>query len=265
MCWGTGDFCGGLASRSSRVLAVLLFSQAVGGLLLTAFGLLLGLGQPDPREIAFGAGAGLFGLAGLLALYQGFSLGRMGIVSPLSALIAVILPVIYGMLTQGPPRTLQVVGFAAALLSIWLLSFTGMRIGAERRVIVLALLSGSCFGLFFVLLGTAAQEAVLWPIITARWVAVLLLVLFLPLKGEPLLPSVRALPLVGLAGVLDTAGNVFFALAARAGRLDISVVVSSLFPAVTVLLALLFLKERLSLRQWSGVLSALAAIALITL
>jgi drug/metabolite transporter (DMT)-like permease len=261
--WGAGDFCGGLASQRSSVSVVLFVSQAVGGLLLVVVALLLGLDLPVPRELLLGAGAGLFGLFGLICLYTGLSMGRMGIVAPLTALIAVILPVAFGLFTEGLPGPMQVVGFAVALLSIWLLSFSGVRIQLEHRVILLSAAAGTCFGLFFVLMGTVAQEAILWPIIAARWSAVLVLFGFCMLRGEPLLPPRGRIPLMGLAGVLDTAGNGFFALAAQAGRLDISVVLASLYPAVTVVLSFLLLGERLSLRQWTGVLSAMAAIAFI--
>jgi drug/metabolite transporter (DMT)-like permease len=263
--WGAGDFCGGLASQRSSVFVVLFVSQAVGGLLLAVMALLLGLSFPVPRVIILGAGAGLFGLFGLICLYSGLSMGRMGIVAPLAALVAVILPVTFGFITEGVPRPIQVAGFGVALLSIWLLSFSGLHIQAEQRVILLAVAAGTCFGLFFVLMGAVAQEAVLWPIIAARWAAVLVLFGFCVLRGEPLLPPRGKIPLMCLAGVLDTAGNGCFALAAQTGRLDISVVLSSLYPAVTVVLSFLLLRERLSPRQWSGVLSAMAAIALIVI
>jgi drug/metabolite transporter (DMT)-like permease len=263
--WGAGDFCGGLASKRSSVFSVLFVSQFVGGTLLAVIALVLGLGLPVPREIILGSGAGLFGLVGLICLYSGLASGRMSLVAPLTALIAVIFPVIFGSITEGMPGVLQVLGFAFALLSIWLLSFSGMRIQAERRILLLAVFAGTSFGLFFVLLGSVAQDAILWPIISARWSSVLVLFIFCVVRGEALLPASGKIPLIGLAGLLDTAGNAFFALAAQVGRLDISVVLSSLYPAVTVLLSFLLLKERLSLRQWSGVLSALFAITLIVM
>jgi drug/metabolite transporter (DMT)-like permease len=263
--WGAGDFCGGLASKHSSVFSVLFVSQLVGGTLLAVIALVLGLGFPIPRQIILGSGAGIFGLVGLICLYSGLASGRMSLVAPLTALVAVILPVLFGIFTEGMPGVLQLLGFAFALLSIWQLSFSGLRIQAERRILLLAVISGTSFGLFFVLLGSVAQEAILWPIISARWSSVLVLFIFCVVRGEALLPASGRLPLIGLAGLLDTAGNGFFALAAQAGRLDISVVLSSLYPAVTVLLSFLLLKERLTLRQWSGVLSALFAITLIVM
>ena len=261
--WGAGDFCGGLASQRSSVFAVLFVAQTVGGLLLTLLALLLWTGPPDLATLLPGAAAGLFGLAGLLFLYRGLSMGRMSLVAPLAALVAVILPILFSIFTEGPPTATQIVGFGLALFSIWLISFSGVRIQAEQQALLLALLAGSLFGLFFVLIGSVARDAVLWPVIAARWSAVVVLVAFCILRREALLPSRGRIPLMGLAGMLDTAGNACFALAARAGRLDISVVLASLYPAVTVLLAFLLLKERLSLRQWTGVLFALTAIALI--
>jgi drug/metabolite transporter (DMT)-like permease len=260
--WGAGDFSGGLATKRAPVFGVLLIGQAAGVLLLIGLALLWGERLPPVADLLWGVAAGLAGVIGLVALYRGLAIGRMGIVAPVSAVLTAVLPALFGVLTEGIPGALKLVGFALALLGIWLVAGAGASIGA-RDGLGLALLAGCGFGVFFILVHRAGASAVFWPLVAAR-AGSLGVVLPVALGRRQLVrPDPRLLLTVLLSGVLDVAGNAFFVLAGQAGRLDVAAILSSMYPASTVLLAGLLLGERVTRTQGLGIAAALAAIALI--
>ena len=124
-------------------------------------------------------------------------------------------------------------------------------------------MAGVCFGLAFILVDQAVEQSVLWPLVAARGMGITLLLILMFVFRIGALPQRNNYLLICLAGIFETAGNTFYALAAHTGRLDISAVLSSMYPATTVMLAWLILKEHLSCRQWVGVFTALTALALI--
>ncbi len=262
--WGSGDFSAGFASKKNGVLAVVLFSQLVGAILL--FSLALYISDPFPpfQHIIYGSLAGLVGILGLIALYEGLSRGRMGIVAPLSAVVTALIPIGVSFFKEGIPATSKLFGLGLALFSVWLLSYTKSENGDYRfSEFTLPLLAGLGFGLFFVLIDSASQESVIWPLVGTRCMSIpLVLILFL-IKSDTRIPAKNQLPLIAMAGIFDVLGNLFFALATHIGRLDISATLSSLYPATTVFLAWLIIKERLLSQQWVGVGVALVALILI--
>jgi drug/metabolite transporter (DMT)-like permease len=264
MTWGAGDFGGGLASRRSQVRTVLILSQCAGILLLLGLALFLVEPFPPPSMLWTGAMAGVAGVVGLLSLYSGLASGRMGLVAPVAALITGVLPLLASFAMEGMPGTSQTAGFAAALLAVWLLSRGGGEARISPRELGLAAVAGLGFGLTFILIDRFADSYLFWPLVASRVASISLLLLVTALSRERVWPRPRQLPLVGAAGILDVLGNLFFGLATAAGRLDISAVLSSLYPASTVLLAWLILKERLAPSQGIGVLVALIALVLIT-
>ncbi len=261
--WGTGDFSGGLASRRTHVFTVILGVDVVGMVLLPILALLWGEALPSWKDALWGASAGLVGTLGLTSFYRALAVGRMGINAPITAVLAASLPVIYSAFTLGLPRPLQLAGFALALLSVALVS-RPERLAGRPTGLGLALLAGLGFGGFFILIGQVSARAIFWPLVYARIVSLLFMLVFVRVRGEPMLPKKQGFPLILLAGALDVAGNVFFILAAHAGRLDVATILSSLYPAMTVLLAALILHERVSRLQATGILLALAAILLIS-
>jgi uncharacterized membrane protein len=120
--WGAGDFSGGLASKRAGVFSVIIASQLIGMFLLIGLALAFDTAVPESSDLVWGAGAGLAGAVGLFALYRGLAAGRMGLVAPLSAVLAATLPVVVGAITQGLPDGVQCVGFGPALTGVWLLS-----------------------------------------------------------------------------------------------------------------------------------------------
>ena len=266
--WGAGDFSGGFAAKRGNVYTVVLLSQVVGLVCLLTLALLLEGTLSPARDLLFGALAGLAGVIGILALYTGLARGRMGVVAPMTAVLSASIPVIVGIVTEGIPPILVLVGFALAVTAVWLLSGGSKADGIRRDELGLALLAGLGFALFFVFIDQI-NTGIFWPLTAARTASVPLLLIFLLSRqwhhARWEWPARRVLPIIALSGILDSGGNYFFALATQSGRLDIAAVLASLYPASTVLLARLILKETLGPRQWLGVAVALVALVLITL
>ncbi len=260
--WGIGDFCGGLATRRTSVWTVVLYSQAVGMLLLLVLAFAFGETLPRSSDLLWGAVAGLAGIIGLLALYQAMALGQMALVAPLTAIIALSIPVIIGIVSEGWPAAFTLGGFVLAGVSVMLISYAPQR-NASTQGLWIALVAGCGFGSFFVLIAQTQDAAVFWPLVAARVTSVATLSVLMVVQRRAVLPTGQALLPITLAGVFDAGGNACFVLAEQAGRLDIASTLSSLYPVSTVVLAFLLLRERISLVQGIGVLLALAAIPLI--
>ncbi len=263
--WGSGDFSGGLASRRANASSVVTVAYAVGFVLLVALALIWKEPFPSPLDFVWGGLAGLAGAVGLISFYSALSIGRMGIVAPVSAVLTASLPVLFSAFTQGLPSLLQLGGFVLALLAIGLISRPEQAKGRPEGI-GLALLAGCGFGCFFILISRVNHTATFWPLAVARLTSVLLLLIVVRIRQQQMrmLPKLMIAPLVLLAGVLDAIGNAFFVLATHVGRLDIAAVLSSLYPAATVLLAALVLRERVTRIQAIGILLALAAVPLIS-
>jgi len=263
-CWGAGDFTGGLAARRSDAFRSVLIIYSVGLVALAIVTLTRAERLPPPADLGWGAVSGLLGMVGLGFLYRGFAIGRMGIVAPVSALLATTIPVIFNAFTEGLPGGLQLVGFGVALAGIWLLS-RPERLGSRLEGLGMAVVAGLAFGGFFVALDQVGQNAVFWPLVAGRLTACTAMALFALSTRRPVPLRQSPLGLLTLAGVLDAAGNLFFLLAIQNGRLDVTAVLGSLYPAVTAVLAWLVIKEHMTRLQVIGVGAALLAIVLITL
>ena len=122
LCWGSGDFNGGLASRRANATSVVTAAYAIGFVLLVALALLWKEPFPSPLDMVWGGLAGLAGAIGLISFYSALSIGRMGIAAPVSAVLTASLPVLFSAFTQGLPNLLQLAGFVMALLAIGLIS-----------------------------------------------------------------------------------------------------------------------------------------------
>lgn len=269
--WGSGDFSGGLASRRGNQYQVLVVVTFAGALLLAALTLLRREPWPTGAPLWLAAAAGLAGGIGIVFLYRGLSIDRAATVAPVAAVVTGAMPVLYGTLSQGLPNVWQLLGFALALVGIFLVSRSPEGEGAapgaparSRTGLVLAVCAGLGFGGFFVLLPASAEGQVFAPLLIARLASLAMALLLLLAVRQPL-PAPTAHPIAVLAGVLDSGGNIFYALAKQYTRLDIAAVLSSLYPAATVLLAWIILKERVAPLQWLGAALCLAAVVLIAL
>ena len=261
--WGGGDFAGGVAAKRANVFQVVAVAHACGFGLMLLLAWLFREAIPPRVDLLWGAAAGIVGAFGISALYTALAVGRMGVVAPVASVVTGILPVLVGMRTEGAPGRLQLTGFVLALVSIWMVARADGEIDTHRGL-GLAVLAGVGFGLFLVAGKQAGQHAVFWPMVAARsasTLVMLLLVVFVRTDGNALRAALTPTLLSGLG---DSAGNALFVAATRHGRLDVAAVLSSLYPASTVILARLLLKERVSPLQKAGIAGALLSVALIS-
>ncbi|MGY1738862.1 EamA family transporter [Geodermatophilus sp. SYSU D00684] len=266
--YGMADFCGGIASRRAAAAAVVALSQAAG---LVAVVLLLPWlgGSPTPADLGWGAAAGVAGGAGLLLFYRSLATGVMSVVAPVTAVSAAALPVVGGLLLGERIGVLAALGILLALVAVVLVAAEGglssLRT-ARPASMGPALAAGAGFGLFFVLLDRTGEDSGLSPLLAARVVSVLLIGGLALASGRSLLVSRRVLPVVVLAGVADMTANALFLVATQVGeQLAITGVLASLYPASTVVLAQVVLRERLAGAQQAGLAVAAAAVVLIAL
>lgn len=261
--WGGGDFSGGLATRRISQYQVLVLSGLSGLLGLIILMLLLGEPWPTAWNLVWAGAAGLSGAIGLAALYRGISLGNVAFVAPTTSVIGAVAPVLFELLRRNPPSRMQWLGFVLALAGIWLVTqTTDHNPHMRRESIFLALWAGACFGLFFLFLGQIQSPAIFSPLVFARSVTVLCGLVLIAARREAL-PAPTRHPLALLTGLCDAAGNTLYFLAIRYTRLDVATMLSSFYPATTVILASLLLQEKISRSQWLGVVCCLAAVALI--
>lgn len=264
--WGAADFIGGLLSKRTSPYRVLFLAEIAGLAPFTLTALLLREPMPPAADMLLGAGSSLIGLGGLLILYRALASGQMSIAAPVSALFAAVIPVVFGFIALGVPPITTLTGFLLAFLAVWLISQTD---GTSWRVSLwdlrLPLLSGFFFGLYFLILHRATLNAFFWPLAAARFAGLVVLGAYAFLTHQPALPPRDIWGWCIVNGVLDIGGNGFYVLAAQTGRIDVAAVLGALYPASTVLLAWMFLRERLTWLQTLGVLLALIAIVLFTI
>jgi len=263
--WGSGDFSGGQAARKSHQYQVLMLAALSGMVVLVISAIIRGEGLPTGRSLLWGALAGSAGALGMAALYRALSMGHTASVAPTSAITCATLPVLFGMLTAGLPKVTQLIGFGVAFLGIWLLS-RSPRDGDKtfQEGLLLGFLSGIGFGGFFIFIALVEKGQVFVPVLIARTVTLGIALIMLRLYRLPR-PRLTSNPSALLAGVLDTGGNVFYLLATQFTRLDIAALLSSFYPAGTVILASIILKEKVSSTQWAGMMLCLLALTLIIL
>lgn len=263
--WGAADFSGGIASRKTGAYHTVLYAEVVGLILLLFPLLFVSPTLPSWKALALGLAAGMAGTSGLLLLYHSMTRGLMSIAASVSAVWAAILPVGVGMILEGLPHWPTFVGFGLALLAIGLISRGEGEVRVRFSSLRLPLLAGFGFGFYFVLMHAASQDALWWPIAAARFGGLLLIAAYFLVTHAAWGVNPAAWRAILLNSVFDVCGNGFFILAAQSGRLDVASVLGSLYPGSTVMLAWLFLKERLSPSQWAGIFSALLAIVLMTM
>ncbi len=258
--YGSADFLGGSAARRSGPVPVALVAQVAGFLVLLPLLLLSGV-RPGPAALGWGLAAGVAGGLGLALFFRALVSGLMALVAPLTAVLAAFIPLAGG-LVQGERPT----AVAAAGVGLVAAEPGSGRQGAGGRGLGLAFLAGAGFGLFFLCLARAPRASGWWPVVGARVGSVLVIgavLLVVAARGARPIIARGGLRLALVSGVLDVSANAMFLLAVRRGSLSLVAVLTSLYPAVTVVLSLLVLRERLRASQLVGIGAALVAIILI--
>ena len=286
--YGSADFLGGAATRRAHVLSVLIVSATAGVAVAGAAALLAG-GPPREAGIGWGICAGAAGGVGFMFFYAGLAAGPMSVVAPLSALVSTVLPVAVA-LTEGERPGPRV--YAGALLCVAAIvgvssgggqaapgapaagtpprASTGIPRPSRRaaRGIGYGIASGAAFGVFFLFIRNGGESGAFWPVAVARIAGTLIVLIAAagtrtgPVRWQP---DTRLFLTALGAGVLDAGANVCYVLATRAGLFGLAIVLTSLYPGVTVLLARLVLGERTRWAQRAGLALAAAGVVLVTI
>ena len=260
MLYGVSDFAGGLASRRTSVWPIGLLA-CVGAFLGSIVIAVAEPGDPSTGDVAWGLLAGLGSGSGTAFLYRGLASGRMGVVAPVSAVGAVLLPLLVGVLAGERPAAIAWAGIVVALPAIWLVSReegpadgAGDEGGRPGAGLLDGVLAGIGFGLLFAALGQVPDSAGYWPLVANQTTSVLSLALIAIVVGGDVIPRRRAEAWGLVPGVLATLAVLFFILATHEGLLSLAAVITSLYPAFTVLLAVVVLRERVHRAQAVGLL-----------
>lgn len=264
--YGAGDFFGGVSSKREPVLIVVTFSGLCGLATALAAAAWLAPYHPASRDLVLGALAGVIGGAAIACLYRGLAIGRMSVVAPLTAVIAAVVPVAYGVSVGERPSAIVLAGIVVALAAVGLISSASREDVAgqpepQRSGIPQALGAGVGFGLLYVVLSRTSHEV--WPLVAARTVSVTLVGGCALALRRLRLPAPASRASIAWSGVLDMAGNILYLVSLRYTFISVAAVLTSLYPASTVVLARLVLAERLGRLQWLGVGCAAAGIAMI--
>jgi drug/metabolite transporter (DMT)-like permease len=261
LAWGASDFLGGYATRRANAF---LFTVVVnlGGLLMVAM-LASATHAPFPsgRSAAWVLAGGLSGGAALAIFYRALSSGRMGLTAPVAAVLGAAIPAVFSMFTEGLPGKLPLLGFALAALGLWLITRT--EDGGKPEGIGLAVTAGIGFASFYLCVRQAGDASPLWIAALTRTGGLFITGLIVVLLGKFRDITAAGVRWGVITGCIDSMGTILFVRASQTGRLDEAVVISSLYPAVTVLLARLFLKEHFTRWRLVGLLAALAAVPMI--
>ena len=264
--WGGSDFVGGLGARRAPALLVVASGHIFSFLILSAVCFGVGLTMPGSHSLVYASIAGFEGSLALAAFYRALAMGAMGLTAALTGLLTALIPVVFSLFQDGLPSLLTALGLAAGLTAIWLITHTPARDrpSSPPAALLLGALAGTGFGIQLILFKMASGGGLLWTMTAARaagCAAMILVILVRPPKG----PWKGFWQTGTLAGLLDTAGNLFYIKATQLGRLDVAAVVCSLYPAGTILLAALVLHERPTRRQVAGMVLALGAVMLMSL
>jgi drug/metabolite transporter (DMT)-like permease len=266
--YGTADFSGGFATRKNSVFSVMILSQAAGLLVALAAAPIVGPNSPSLADLGWGLAAGLLGSMGLASLYRGLAQHKAAIVSPVSALVGALVPAAFGALLGEKPSLPALVGGALCLPAIFLLSYekgeTSDR--AElRSSLLFGLAAGLGFGCFFIAISRTQASSGLWPLLASRTASIGMTLAIVAFGRRPFSVARADRPIALFAGVADMGANIFFLLASRSGLLIIVTLITSIFPAPTVILARIFQGQRISPLRAIGIGFALAGVALMGL
>lgn len=267
--YGSSDFAGGIASARLAPWTVSMISNTVGGLTCLIASIWVG-GALTGADLGWSLLAGVGNMVGTSALYRGMNAGRMGVVAPVSGVGAAVLPALVGILGGERPGTVVWVGLVLALPAIWLVASEpatlepspAQRSGLAAGVVD-GLVAGCGFGVLLLGLAQTSDGARLLPLATNQLTAAALVASLGTVLRIPWRPRRERAPLAALAGLLGTAATGSFLAATKHGYLTVTAVITSLYPATTVLLAAVVLRERVHRPQAVGLALCAVAVALV--
>ncbi len=264
LAWGAGDFGGGLLSRRTAVFGVVMIAQLTGMAIAAVLAVIRGEPIPTGIDLVWCGIAGVLGGVGITALYRALAVGRMGIVAPVTGVLAAVIPVAAGIVLEGLPALLVLAAIALAIVAVVLVSRVEDE-GGGRAGLNEALLAGVTIGLFGVALSQIGDGHVFGALTLIRGVQAVLIAIVVVVARAAWRPTRGVLPAILLVGVLDMAGNGFYLLGVQTGALAIAAILSSLYPVTTVVLATVVLKERVTRDHAVGIALAVVAIVCIGL
>jgi drug/metabolite transporter (DMT)-like permease len=263
--FGVADFLGGLATRRAPAITVTVGVNAIGLVGVGVAVLVVG-GVATPADLLWGALAGICGSLGLVVYYHALATTRMSVAAPVAAVMGALAPVAFGVLVGERPSTLAWIGVALALPAVVLIGAGNRATRAADtpgRAVMLGLTSGLLFGFFGIFLSRSATESGMFPLLGARAAALVLVATVALTWGRPLIAAGRSRTLMLWAGILDLMANIMFLIAVRLELLALVAVIMSMYPAATVGLARLVLKERVDRTQVVGMVLAVVALVVI--
>lgn len=266
LAYGAADFVGGFVTKRNEVLRVVLLSQLFGTVPLVLAFPLVNDGRFSSGAMFWGALAGVAGGTGVALLYRGLARGRMSVVAPITSVEAAAIPVLFGLFVGERPSTAALLGVGIALLAVGLISMTPEPTADPERDgtgIPEGIGAGLAFAAFFILLDKTGDDTGMWPLLAVRGASMSLIAVGVLATRTSLRVASGTMWGIVVSGVLDVAANIFYLMSTREGLLSLVAVITSMYPAVTVLLARIVLAERLVRIQIVGLVMAGAGIVLI--
>ena len=293
--WGTSDFTGGYASRRANAFVFTAFSHLCALILMVVLALAQHAPFPSRTSILWALLAGGIGGFSLAIFYRALAEGKMGLTAPIAALLGAAIPTLADIAIEGAPHAWTFAGFALAIVAIWLITRAEParkpepddklnewgrallpvptqpcdqiddeeKTGAVPKGVAVAALAGVGFAAFYLCIRQAGAGSPLWIAAVSRLASFIVTAVAVIATGAPIRLDLPGAATAAVAGSFDITGSALFIFASQHGRLDEAVVISSLYPAVTVILARLVLKEHFSRWRFIGLLAALAAVPMI--
>jgi len=261
--WGASDFAGGYGSRRSNAFVLTAFSHVCAFVLMSSIALGSHSAFPSRASMAWAVAAGAVGGFSLAIFYRALAAGQMGLTAPIGALMGAAIPTLADVGMEGAPSRWTIAGFFLAIVAIWLITRPEQRTDGRPAGVAMAALAGVGFAGFYLCIHQAAGSPV-WVAAISRIGSFTTTTIAVFATRAPLKLSPPGVLLGALAGFFDVTASALFIFAMQHGRFDEAVVISSLYPAVTVLLARMVLKEHFSRWKFVGLLAALAAVPMIS-
>lgn len=260
--YGLSDFVGGVVSRRISPWTIALMAQLGGAVCILALGVLTD-GSPTRADAGWALVAGLGNGIGTAFLYRGLSGGRMGVVAPVSGVGAALVPIVVGVATGERPAALAWIGIVIAIPAIWLVAREPSATTFSSTALIDGALAGLGFGSLFAALAQIPEESGFLPLALNQVVGAGVVIVVACALRQPWLPRSPRAALGAISGLLAAAATALFLLATQTGFLTVSAVITSLYPAVTVLLAALVLREQVHRDQAMGLVLCALTVGLV--